>query len=268
MKLPGISALFACVFSLTACGNGWEEPYVDPSLERVDDVCSVIADVALRDLCRKQFDANSDGKLSMNEAAAVLAINSKGYQVGSLEGIRYFSRLSVLELYNGTFRVFNLEGKKDLKELYLNMCLELEALDLRGFNQLKSIMLLGCDGLTSLTFPEKVSSDIKITVYSEILEELRLPEGMEAIAENTVDFCPNLKKIILPATTRSIHSQAFFPGSSSWPGYYELTVLANEPPTIYDSWYRSPGHIYVPASSLDAYKSAWSRYSDIISAIK
>lgn len=268
MKLPGIYALFACVLSLTACGNGWEEPYVDPSLERVDDVCSVIADVALRDLCRKQFDANSDGKLSMNEAAAVLAINSKGYQVGSMEGIRYFSRLSVLQLYNGTFRVFDLEGKKDLEELCLNMCLELEALDLRGFNQLKSIMLLGCDGLTSLTFPEKVSEDVVIEIHAKTLEELRLPEGMRVIPNSTVDFSPNLKRIILPSTTQSIYPQAFFPGSSSWPGYYELTVLANEPPTIYDSWYRSPGHIYVPASSLDAYKSAWSRYSDIISAIK
>ena len=73
-------AIAACLLSLSCKNNGGnakdsgtEEPAVEAFvLPEVDDVCSQMDDPSFKAFCLKNFDADSDGKISMAEAAVTI----------------------------------------------------------------------------------------------------------------------------------------------------------------------------------------------------
>lgn len=99
------------------------------------------------------------------------------------------------------------------------------------------------------------------------LEHVELNEGLESIGSNAFNSGRALQTLIIPSTVTSI-------GNSALSTYYCLaivTVLATTPPTLGSSAFSSSGikKIYVPAESVEAYKSAtnWSNYAEKIEAI-
>ena len=110
---------------------------------------------------------------------------------------------------------------------------------------------------------------------------LVLPEGVTTIMDGAFSLCTlgyNSESeyhdydgtIILPSTLESIGSSAF--QISSYLNTVNLIIHAVTPPSLYSSDSISlpeGGKIYVPAESVDAYKSAehWSELADIIEAI-
>ena len=121
-KLVFASLIIAstCLIAFS-CKNGGENNQSDNSekaqpeeeafvLPQVDDVCSQMDDPSFIALCKKNFDTNSDGKVSMEEASAVteLVFDSPypseesesrweyDEPLKSLKGIEYFPNLEIL----------------------------------------------------------------------------------------------------------------------------------------------------------------------------
>ena len=94
-----------------------------------------------------------------------------------------------------------------------------------------------------------------------------IPEGVTTIGYAAFLNCSSLTSIEIPEGVTSIGGYAFS-GCSSLTSF---TCLAVNPPT-YDSIFGSEiyfGPIYVPASSVDAYKAAngWKNFASQIQAI-
>lgn len=79
-------------------------------------------------------------------------------------------------------------------------------------------------------------------------------------------FCNSLTSLVIPENVATIGQSAF----DSCGSLTNITVLATIPPTLgYNVFSSNVTNIYVPAESVDTYKSAsgWSSYTNIISAI-
>jgi hypothetical protein len=90
------------------------------------DVLAMIPDKVFLDYCRSQmnvWDANVDGKLSLIEAAAVTRITCSlwdfvGDKIASMEGLEYFTGLTVLQCYG--HRLITLDISKNTKLVELD----------------------------------------------------------------------------------------------------------------------------------------------------
>ncbi len=152
----------------------------------------------------------------------------------------------------------------------------------------------GVSVLTSITFTDKVTSFSVIPTdnYNKLvnLKEVNFSESLTSIPSNVFRDCPSLTRVDIPNSVKTIGSYAFYGCSSlrrieigsgvkairgyAFGGCGNLTrliVYASTPPTMENGAFSSSSllHIYVPAESVDLYKSAsgWSSYSDIITAI-
>ena len=61
------------------------------------------ADENFKAYCVENFDANGDGRITLEEAQAVTAIDCSGKNIASLAGIEYFSNLKALNCSDNTF---------------------------------------------------------------------------------------------------------------------------------------------------------------------
>lgn len=101
------------------------------------------------------------------------------------------------------------------------------------------------------------------------LKKISIPEGVTSIKDSTCLSCYSLQKVELPSSITEIGNAAFnTSGALSF-----LYVKATTPPTLGSS-YALPAvieiqKIYVPAESVEAYKSAtnWANYAEKIEAI-
>ena len=93
------------------------------------------------------------------------------------------------------------------------------------------------------------------------LRSVVLPSTMTNVGNYAFRQCKDLHAI-LPSTITSIGTQSFEGLKGT------LTIYATTPPSIGSSNFASGCVIYVPAQSVDAYKSAWSSYASYIQPIQ
>ncbi len=85
------------------------------------------------------FDSNRDGKISKSEAAAVKEINCSDMGITSIEGIKNFTALEVLDCSRNVIEgVLDLSGMANLKEAYLHHNLY-SKIDLSGCSELRIV---------------------------------------------------------------------------------------------------------------------------------
>lgn len=146
----------------------------------------------------------------------------------------------------------------------------------------------GCNALTSLTIPDGVSSmPLFMCRNCWDLSTTNIPDGVTAIREGAYLDCLSLMNITIPSGVTVIGNNAF--RTSNWtssnPTNYQkmqniatgrtVTILATTPPTLGDGVFGivtggsdiATYPIYVPANSVNAYKTAWSQYANRIFAI-
>ena len=128
-------------------------------------------------------------------------------------------------------------------------------------------MFSGCSNLQDVTIPEGVDH---IASYAfrgcTSLTALTLPESLTSIVYLAFEGCTSLTSITIPENVNIVYFEAFY-GCTSLSSIY---VLRTSPPAGGSNmFYGSTCPIYVPAGSVDAYKSAehWSDYADRIQAI-
>ena len=123
----------------------------------------------------------------------------------------------------------------------------------------------GCP-ITSIVIPSGVTT-INYGTFGECtsLSSVIIPNSVTSIGGNAFASCYNLSTITIPSSVTSIGEYAFAYGYS----FTGITCMATTPPTLgYDVFADTNDcPIYVPASSLSAYQSAWSDYASRIQAI-
>ena len=126
----------------------------------------------------------------------------------------------------------------------------------------------GCTGLVSIIIPNSITS-IERSILSDCtgLTSITIPDGVTTIGDYAFSGCTGLTAITIPSSVTSIKSSAFS-GCNCITSY---TVLSSNPPTLDSVLGGSLDGfiIYVPAASVEAYKSAsyWSYLSRQIQAI-
>ena len=131
---------------------------------------------------------------------------------------------------------------------------------------IESSVFSDCSNLTSVTIPDNVTS---IGGYAfqrcSNLTSINIPDGVTSIGQGIFSYCSSLKSITIPDRVTAIGDFVFFNCSSLESIYCKPTT----PPTLGANVFRqvsTSAKIYVPAESVDAYKSAtgWSDYKSII----
>ena len=127
-----------------------------------------------------------------------------------------------------------------------------------------------CTNLTSAVIPDSVTS-IGSFAFANCsnLPNVSIPNGITIISNSMFQGCISLSSIVIPSSITSIERQAFLGATS----LTSITVNATTPPSLGNNvFYNTPidsgtGTIYVPSTSVNVYKSAWSDYSSRIQAI-
>lgn len=123
--------------------------------------------------------------------------------------------------------------------------------------------------LTKIIFAEDSQlTSIGISAFESCrsLASITIPNIVTNIGMYAFRFCNSLTSLVIPENVATIGQSAF----DSCGSLTNTTVLATIPPTLgYNVFSSNVTNIYVPAESVETYKSAsgWSSYANIISAI-
>ena len=205
---------------------------------------------------------------------------------------------TAIQQNNNSLKTLDLEGanytgedKSYLEYVFLGNDLPLKEVKLpKGVTGLGGLAFRGCSDLASITLPDELTS-IGTNVFYECsaltsinlpdeltsigisafygcssLTSITLPEGLQSIKATTFYGCSSLTSITLPEGLQSIEVQAFY-GCSD---LASITCLATTPPALeVNAFYgcNALTAIYVPAGSVETYKSNWSQYADKIKEI-
>ena len=117
-----------------------------------------IDDPVFKDYCLKQFDSNKDGKISLEEAAAVetIIVNNKG--IKSLKGIEFFENISELKCGNNQLTSLDVSKNTELYELYCNE------------NQLTRLDISNNTGLVKLYCNENQLTRLDVSKNTELVQ--------------------------------------------------------------------------------------------------
>jgi hypothetical protein len=145
---------------------------------------------------------------------------------------------------------------------------------LEGLTEIRDYAFYHCDYLKIIGLPHSITKignysfyNVGVGYMSSDFFDLKIPNGVTTIGEFAFRNA-HIKSVVIPISTTNIGRMAFYWCSQ----LSSVTVEATTPPTI-GSGVFSNAHsslvIYVPAASVETYKSAanWSQYADKIQAI-
>ena len=136
-----------------------------------------------------------------------------------------------------------------------------------GLTNIGDCAFQSCSSLATINLPEGLTSIGARAFYGcSDLTDINLPEGLQSIGQSAFYNCSDLTDINLPEGLQSIKNYTFY-GCSS---LTTVTCLAAVPPTLEMIAFGGCDaliDIYVPATSVETYKSNWSQYADKIKAI-
>ena len=149
-------------------------------------------------------------------------------------------------------------------------CLNLTSMEIpNSVTSIDSYAFNICKSLTSINIPDGVTSISNSTFGNcQSLTSINIPNGVTSIGYGALRDCSSLTIINIPDGVTSIANFAFYGNK----GLTSITINAATPPTLggtdaFTNTNNCP--IYVPAESVDAYKTAtnWSRYASRIQPI-
>lgn len=126
----------------------------------------------------------------------------------------------------------------------------------------------GCRSLTSIDIPSGVTS-IGDYAFKDCrsLTSIVIPDSVTSIGESAFESCTGITTCTIGSGVTSIGYGAF----NRCSGLTNITVNATTPPTLASGVFNNTNNcpIYVPANSVNAYKTAnkWSSYASRIQAI-
>lgn len=127
----------------------------------------------------------------------------------------------------------------------------------------------GCDSLTSATIPNSVTTmGQSVFALCSSLTDITFSSNISYIGLNCCGGCTSLRNVTIPDGVGSISAYSF-DGCTS---LESVTCMATTPPTLHSTSFSNTNStftIYVPASSVSAYRTAtnWSTYASRIQPI-
>lgn len=135
--------------------------------------------------------------------------------------------------------------------------------------EVSDYMFYLCPNLKTVIFNENMTEVGTFAFSKSGIETISLPEGITTIGSYCFEGCDIMTDLTLPSTLKFLGAYWI----DDCPALNNIVCKSDLPPTIDAEYYfnlsASFTKIYVPASSLDAYKSArgWSKYASQIEAI-
>ena len=243
-------------------------------------------------LMRMNIDTNGDGEISYGEAAAYTGsiLMESNTNILSFKEFQYFTGVTSISfkwcknlfevvLPNTIDTIGNsaFEGCSSLTSIEIPnsvtsigdrtfcSCSSLTSIEIPN-----SVTLIGgevfcsCSSLTSIKIPNNVTSiEDGAFYYCSSLTSVTIPNSVTSIGNSAFSYCRSLISITIPNSVTSIGKSAF--AFSSLSLVYSKNPI---PPTLGGDVFdiTKIGVIYVPAASVDVYKSksGWSSYASKI----
>ncbi len=172
------------------------------------------ADDAVKAICVANWDTNSDGELSYEEAAAVTNLGQlfkNNTDITSFDELQYFTRLTSIELsdFNNCIGLTSItmpDSVESIGNLAFEGCSSLTSINLpENISTIPVGCFRGCTSFISLYIPENIIS-IGNNAFENCtnLSEIIFSEGLETIGKYAFSGCSSLKSISLPATVTQI----------------------------------------------------------------
>ena len=144
---------------------------------------------------------------------------------------------------------------------------ELESVRINSAKEIGSYAFSGCTNLKQVILPENLGI-LGSYVFSgcSSLTEIILPNNLTTIEKYAFEKCSKLLEIILPVNVNVIGENVFKHCNQ----LEKIIVLSSNPPKLGGSLGISATNIYVPAESVELYKTAplWSDYADKIFSVE
>ena len=178
------------------------------------------------------------------------------------------------------------EGVTSIGNYAFYMCSSMATVSIpAGVTSIGSYAFSSCTALTAITIPDGVTS-IGSNAFSGCsnLASVNIPDGLTSIDSYLFDACGNLANVNIPATVTSIGASAFrnctklesitlpvsvtIVGSQAFRNCSMLAEVNIFSPSLQtygsSAFQNTPADlkIYVPAISLEEYKTKWSAYAD------
>ena len=180
-----------------------------------------------------------------------------------------------------------ISSKVSIESNALSFCYALQSVTIpEGVTSIESGVFRGCNALQSITIPEGVTSIGEYALNScNALQSITIPEGVTSIGSYAFSSCSALQSITIPESVTNIGNNVFSScyalqsvtipdevtsiGSYAFSYNYSIVTFhfkGNTPPTLNTSVFESISTdtvFYVPAASLNAYKTAtnWRNYA-------
>ena len=146
---------------------------------------------------------------------------------------------------------------------------ELESVEITSGDALENSAFLSCASLMSVTLPDTLTS-IGTNAFRgcTALTNISLPDNIIRIGDGAFAYCSGLSGIIMGDNIEELGVGAFV----NCTGFNSITIRATTPPTLANEYVFNNTNncpIYVPSSSVNAYKTAtyWSALATRIQAI-
>ena len=143
------------------------------------------------------------------------------------------------------------------------VCSKLESITLpAGLTSIGSYAFYNCSSMATVNIPDGVTTIGGSVFYGcSNLTNVTIPDGVTSIGSSAFQNCAALTAITLPASVTSVGYQAFRNCSK----LAEVNIFAPSLQTYGSDAFRDTHadlKIYVPANSLEEYKTKWSAYAD------
>lgn len=128
----------------------------------------------------------------------------------------------------------------------------------------------GCSQLSSVTFSNSVTNiDSQAFSGCTNLESVTIPNSVTTISSYAFAGGKKLRSITIGSGVTSIGAYAFNQNTGQIRPLNSVKIYATTPPTLGTDVFKNDAYlnIYVPAASVNAYKSAWTTLADKIQAI-
>lgn len=184
----------------------------------------VFADRFVKQECVSRWDTNSDGELSVSEAAAVTDIDvfSSNHEIRSFDELRYFT--GVTSLCTAAFqnctslrRISIPATVKEIGNYAFDGCYSLEDIFIpEGTLERVGIQAFSsCTSLTHVQLPATVTYIGESTFsFCTSLQSVNIPDGVTEIGPNTFASCMELPSIYIPCSVKNLDETAFIDCSS------------------------------------------------------
>ena len=281
---------------------------LDP--EKSDNTLIPFKDDSVRAfLVAQGVDTDGDDEISKDEAAAVTSFDDifyantyeqyTTYDFTSFDELQYFTGITELPAYlfyksTALQSVTMPASLKKIGTCAFSNCTGLTSATLNPGLEVIGVSAFNGTSLTAVSLPSTLTVLDAASLQGTAIEELVIPGGIEIIGSCAAYGCHALKKVTVQEGVKKIYSQAFsncenlisvdlpasltevqysvfacYSGTSS---LASVTFHGTTPPSLgMGTMGSSTVKIYVPASAVDAYKSAtggWTMYKDQVYPIE